>query len=130
MKTNQIIISVVIAVLAFGLGYSVKGNQSPSMGNHAMPNGNMMGDNMMNGSNMEDMMDGMMMGLQGKTGDDFDKAFLSEMVMHHQGAVVMAEAVLKTSKRAELIELANNIISAQNKEIKMMKDWQKKWFNQ
>ena len=130
MKTNQIIISVVIAVLAFGLGYSVKGNQNLSMGNHAMPNGNMMGDNMMNGSNMEDMMDGMMMGLQGKTGDDFDKAFLSEMVMHHQGAVVMAEAVLKTSKRAELVELANNIISAQNKEIKMMKDWQKKWFNQ
>ena len=130
MKTNQIIISVVIAVLAFGLGYSVKGNQNLSMGNHAMPSGNMMGDNMMNGSNMEDMMDGMMMGLQGKTGDDFDKAFLSEMVMHHQGAVVMAEAVLKTSKRAELVELANNIISAQNKEIKMMKDWQKKWFNQ
>ena len=129
MKTNQIIIAVVIAALAFGLGYSIRGNQNPSMGNYMMSSGNMMGDHTMGGSSMQNMMDGMMAGLSGKTGDAFDKAFLSEMIMHHQGAVVMAQAVLKNSKRPELIQLANDIISAQTKEIKMMQDWQKSWFN-
>lgn len=90
---------------------------------HRMPDGSMMLNNGMNG-----MMKGMMMGLEGKTGDEFDKAFLSEMIMHHEGAVVMAKAVLENSKRPELIKLANDIISAQTKEIGMMQDWQKTWF--
>ena len=69
-------------------------------------------------------------GLQGKTGDAFDKAFLSLMITHHQSAVDMAKLVLTTSKRPELIKLANGIIAAQTKEIGMMQDWQKTWFNQ
>jgi uncharacterized protein (DUF305 family) len=92
---------------------------------HQMPDGTMMGNV---GMDMDSMMSGMMMGLKGKTGDAFDKEFLSEMVVHHQGAVEMAKAVLATSKRPELIKLANDIISAQNKEIEMMQGWQKSWF--
>lgn len=92
---------------------------------HRMPDGTMMNNV---GMDMHSMMGGMMAGLEGKTGDDFDKAFLSEMIVHHQGAVDMAQAVLKQSKRPDLIKLANDIISAQNKEIKMMQDWQKAWF--
>ena len=79
--------------------------------------------------NMDDMMKDMMAKLDGKTGDAFDQAFLSEMIVHHEGAVVMAEAVLKSSKRPELIKLANDIIKAQNGEIVAMKNWQKAWFN-
>jgi len=93
---------------------------------HQMPDGTMMGgDEQMS---MSVMMDGMMMGLHGKTGDAFDQSFLSEMIVHHEGAVVMAQAVLKSSKRPELINLANDIISAQTGEIAMMKQWQKTWF--
>lgn len=125
--TNQIIAGLAVLVIGFGLGYTVRGNTSPDMGNHMMSNGQMMGDHMM-GSSMQSMMDGMMGNLKGKTGDAFDKAFLSEMIMHHEGAVVMAEAVLATSKRPELLDLAKDIISAQTTEIKMMKDWQKAWF--
>lgn len=99
--------------------YYTKGNM------HQMADGTMMGNVPMN---MESMMDGMMAGLEGKTGDQFDKEFLSEMTVHHQGAVEMAKAVLATSKRPELIKLANDIISAQNKEIGMMQEWQKSWF--
>jgi uncharacterized protein (DUF305 family) len=40
----------------------------------------------------------------------------------------MAQQVLATSKRPELIKLANDIISAQTKEIAQMKEWQKAWF--
>lgn len=77
---------------------------------------------------MSMMMDGMMAGLKGKTGDAFDQAFLDEMIVHHQGAVEMAKAVLAQSNREELKTLANGIISAQEKEIKQMQDWNKAWF--
>jgi uncharacterized protein (DUF305 family) len=76
---------------------------------------------------MEGMMKGMMAGLEGKTGLEFDQAFLSEMIIHHQGAVDMAKQVLATSKRPELMKLANEIIAAQTKEIEMMKKWQTEW---
>lgn len=92
---------------------------------HQMPDGTMMSNT---GMDMNSMMNGMMAGLQGKTGDVFDKEFLAEMIVHHQGAVEMAKAVLATSKRPELIKLANDIISAQTKEIEMMKGWEKMWF--
>jgi uncharacterized protein (DUF305 family) len=78
--------------------------------------------------NMSHSMDGMTSALHGKNGDVFDKEFLSEMIVHHQGAVEMAQMVLAVSKRPELTKLANEIIFAQTKEIEMMKDWQKAWF--
>lgn len=102
-----------------------KKDYSGKMMMHKMPDGTMMNNV---GMDMHSMMDGMMATLDGKTGDEFDKAFLSEMIVHHQGAVNMAQAVLDTSKKPELIKLANEIITAQTKEIKMMQDWQKAWF--
>ena len=36
--------------------------------------------------------------------------------------------VLAQSKRPELIQLANDIIAAQQKEIDMMRGWQRTWF--
>lgn len=77
---------------------------------------------------MESIMDEMTRGLQDKTGDIFDKEFLIEMIIHHKGAVEMAKSVLATSKRPELIQLANDIISTQTKEIEVMQNWQKIWF--
>ena len=74
-------------------------------------------------------MGGMMMGLEGKTGDALDLAFLDEMVIHHDGAVEMAQALLKGTKRPELIKLGNDIITAQTQEIQMMRNWRKAWFN-
>ena len=77
---------------------------------------------------MESMMTGMMANLKGKTGNEFDKAFLTEMVMHHKGAVVMAQAVLTSTDRPELKKLANEIILAQNKEVTQMREWYKSWY--
>ena len=96
---------------------------NPKTSMHQMPDGTMMA-----GNDMASMMHDMNASLTGKTGDAFDKAFLSEMIVHHQGAVEMAQQVLKNSKRPELIKLANDIIKAQNGEIRMMQDWQKTWF--
>ncbi len=80
---------------------------------------------MHNGSSMT--MEDMMNGLDGKTGDDFDKAFISEMIQHHQGAIDMAKEAQKNAKHEEVKSLANDIVTAQEKEISQMKDWQKQW---
>ena len=77
---------------------------------------------------MEESMGSMTAGLTGKTGDAFDQAFLQQMIVHHEGAVAMADQVLATSKRPELRKLAEDIIAAQTKEINMMKEWEKSWF--
>jgi uncharacterized protein (DUF305 family) len=73
-------------------------------------------------------MSGMVMGLDGKSGDLFDQAFLSGMIVHHQGAVAMAEAALKNAKRPEIKDLAQKIITAQEAEIAQMQAWQQTWY--
>lgn len=123
---NSLIIAVICLVVGFVIGWLVFGSKSHNMaGMHQMPNGEMMTNN---GMSMHDMMGSMMSGLSGKTGDEFDKAFLEEMIIHHEGAVEMARAVLATSKRPELLKLANDIIAAQTNEIGMMKKWKAEWF--
>jgi uncharacterized protein (DUF305 family) len=72
-------------------------------------------------------MDAMVTGLNGKTGDDFDKAFLSEMIVHHQGAIEMARLAQANAKHPELKALADGIIAAQSSEISQMKLWQTAW---
>ena len=49
----------------------------------------------------------------------FDFVYL--MIPHHQEAVDTSKILLQTTKNPELIKLANNIISGQDKEISMMK---------
>lgn len=66
--------------------------------------------------------------LYGKTGDDFDKAFLEEMIVHHKGAIDMAYMLKATSKRPELLQLADEIVVAQTKEISQMELWLSTWF--
>lgn len=65
--------------------------------------------------------------LKGKTGDDFDAVFISEMIAHHQGAIDMAKLSAANAKHDEIKQLSSDIISAQEKEIGQMKQWQKDW---
>ncbi len=60
-------------------------------------------------------------------GEAYDKMFLSNMIAHHQGAVDMAKLALTNSKHQELKDMANNIISAQSKEMSDMQSWQTNW---
>src|SRR3989344_2236288 len=119
-KNTQIIIGLLILIIGFGAGYTIRGNQAPEAGEHMMQGGMMMDNNRMGSSGMGSAMDDMMEGLQGKTGDAFDQAFLSEMIMHHQGAVVMAQAALQNSQHQEIKDMAKAIISAQTTEINQM----------
>ena len=136
MQKNTVIIIVVIALaVGLGIGYGT-GMHNVSrqqfgdryeQGGHMMSNGEMMGGN--GSMDMDDAMGAMNAAFRGKTGDSFDQAFLSEMIVHHQGAVEMAQLALTNAKHQEIKDLANGIISAQNKEIAEMKGWQKIWYN-
>ena len=76
---------------------------------------------------MMDEMSGMMVALEGKTGDDFDKAFIEQMIMHHQSAIDMAAPADTNASRQEVKTLASEIVAAQTLEIKQMKQWQSDW---
>ncbi len=60
-------------------------------------------------------------------GDAFDKAFVVEMISHHQGAIQMAELIETHAKHDELKKLGQDIISAQTSEVSIMKAWQNDW---
>lgn len=65
--------------------------------------------------------------LKGKTGSEFDKAFLTQMIMHHESAIDMARPAASNAQRQEVKDLAKAIITAQTAEIAKMKQWQKDW---
>ena len=65
--------------------------------------------------------------LEGLSGDDYDKAFIEMMISHHEGAVDMAELSSSRAKHDEIKQLSQGIISAQQKEISEMKQWQQAW---
>ncbi len=118
-KNNALIIGLVTLILGLVIGYF--------LGASGM-NG-MMGDNTNTPTTMHGAMSGMMMGLEGKTGDALDLAFLDGMIVHHEGAVAMAALLLQNTKRPELVKLGNGIITAQTQEIGTMKQWRQDWFN-
>lgn len=72
-------------------------------------------------------MSGMVNTLEGKTGEDFDSAFIEQMIPHHQGAIDMAKLAKTNASHQELRDMADDIISAQTSEIEMMQEWQKTW---
>lgn len=62
------------------------------------------------------------------SGDDFDRAFLALMTMHHGMAVAMARPVVSGARHAELSQLAQSIITAQTGEIAQMRAWAREWY--
>ncbi len=58
--------------------------------------------------------------LRGLKGKDADGLFLSLMIPHHRGGVVMAQGVLNRSQRPEVRAMAQAIVKAQEGEIALM----------
>ena len=117
-----LLVGVVIA--GFTAAYAVNNNHNGMMrmmGMHTTTDNQGMMSN-------EDMAMGEMTNmLKNKTGDDFDKAFVEQMIIHHQGAIDMAKLAQNNAKHDEVKNLANDILSAQSKEIDMMQIWQGDW---
>lgn len=99
------------------------GRELPT-GNQVMKQHGMMGNS-----------SGMHMGMMGDQSDmsrletaaDFDKAFVEEMIPHHQMAVMMASMLKNGTQRPEMKKLADDIITAQTNEINQMREWLKNW---
>lgn len=60
-------------------------------------------------------------------GEAYDKAFIGDMIVHHEGAVNMAELAMAQASHQEIKDLAATIVSSQSKEIADMKQWQQNW---
>lgn len=75
-------------------------------------------------------MEEMALSLEKLRNEEFDKKFIELMIEHHKGAIDMARLVLTNTQRPELRSLAEDIISAQSKEIETMKNWSKEWFGE
>jgi predicted outer membrane protein len=58
----------------------------------------------------------------------FDEAFIDAMIPHHQSAIEMAAVANEKSKNPRIKELAQNITSAQKREIEQMKGWRREWY--
>ena len=86
-----------------------------------MMSGGMMSQNGMHMGGQEDMTV-----LENAT--DFDKAFIEEMIPHHQLAIMMANMLQSGTNRPEMQQLAKNIISSQSKEIQQMQAWYTQWY--
>ena len=60
--------------------------------------------------------------------EPFDEAFIDAMIPHHQSAIEMAQVALQNSDNPKIKELAQNIVSAQQREIEQMKQWRREWY--
>jgi uncharacterized protein (DUF305 family) len=78
-------------------------------------------------SGCEEMHRSMMGGMQAmqnmRSTGNVDRDFAAMMKIHHQGAVTMAEAELKSGKDPQMRAMAEGIIDAQKKEIRQFDDW-------
>lgn len=63
----------------------------------------------------------MMRELASLSGKDLDKAFLSDMIMHHMGAIMMARSVQPYVQHEEMKQLTSNIVTTQSEEIILMR---------
>lgn len=92
------------------------GKEAPSGGNsESMPGMDMSGDQMPG-----TMSDADMAKLEGASGADFDRMFLTMMIEHHNGAIEMATTEQTDGKNPDAVALAKKIITAQKAEIDKM----------
>lgn len=53
-----------------------------------------------------------------------DRQFIKGMIPHHSMAILMAEKIKEKTKDKKIMELADNIIQSQNKEIALMEQYE------
>jgi uncharacterized protein (DUF305 family) len=89
-------------------GWLKSWNESATMGaGHSM-------DGMMGDDDLE--------ALEAAQGTEAAKLFLKQMIVHHEGAVMMARTETSQGKNTDAIQLSKDIVTAQEAEIKEMQD--------
>lgn len=127
MENKNILIVAIVAIVAIaGVSfYAISNNDDGMMGNN-----NMMGENSSRQASSNSLVDKNSADYKmysELTGDDYDRMFIANMIEHHRGAVDMAKLAQTNAKHQELKDMAEDIISAQSKEITDMESWQIAW---
>lgn len=130
MKKESIMIGVIglllgVVITGFAAGQAVNNNSTGMMSMMGMDTYRNQQNAAIDHSTMS--MADMNKELEGLSGDDYDKAFNEMMIAHHEGAVDMAELSEQRAKHDEIKQLSQEIITAQEKEITDMKQWQLDW---
>ena len=68
------------------------------------------------------MSDTDMQALEDATGAEASRLFLEQMIVHHEGAIEMAQDEVDNGQNPDVITLAENIIASQTTEISTMED--------
>ncbi|GAB3850269.1 DUF305 domain-containing protein [Nesterenkonia populi] len=75
------------------------------------------------GASHEGMMsEGDLEQLETASGEEASRLFLEQMIIHHEGAVSMAEDHLENGESPDALELSENVISEQSAEISQMQE--------
>ena len=125
----------IMATTVTALAFTLIGCGAPAVNNSSAGNAqahdmsNMSGHDMSN-TNGHDMSK---MGDEMKSSPDADKQpydlqFLDTMIVHHEGAVKMAQMLIGKTRRDELKTFAQKIIDDQTREIGQLKKWREQWF--
>jgi len=108
MKTSKFLtISLVIIALVIGIGIGYMISPEYSMAKHGS-------------RQMADL---------GQADKYVDLRYLNAMIAHHGGAVILARQAARYSKRAEIINLANEIITNEPGAIAELYEWKKEWYS-
>lgn len=135
MKTRSLVVAGVLAALvtaAAGAAYAHQGGGATTGGGP----GQMMEEGM-HGGGMGPMMTGEassggttgggMMG-SSSSNEPFDRQFIDQMTMHHEGAIMSAQRMISDSDRPELRQLAEDIDESQSEQIERMQGWREEWY--
>ena len=60
--------------------------------------------------------------------EPFDKAFIDNMIPHHESAIDMAEVALEDSENPDIRRIARAIVDVQDQEIERMRGWRNEWY--
>lgn len=120
----------VLALMLTACG-GTKGNNSIDTPNntaaHDMSN---MGGHDMSNMNAQDMSAmGDMKSSPDADKQAYDLQFIDTMIVHHQGAIKMAQMVLGKTQRPQLRAFAQKVIDDQSKEIDQLRGWREQWYS-
>ncbi len=124
-KNNILTLAIVAIVAVAGISiFAITNNNDGMMNDNMMSNNN---SSQQDANSLVDKNSSDYKMYSELTGDDYDRMFIANMIEHHKGAVDMAKLAQTNAKHQELKDMANDIITAQTKEITDMETWQKDW---
>lgn len=115
---------VVSGALGFGLCTAISASSEPTTD----PMSQDMSKMIQTEVSMEEQMKQLSSELDDKSANALDKAFVENMIVHHEGAIEMAKKVVDKTKRPEVKALAEEIITTQTTEVETMNGWLKAWY--